>query len=202
MGAVAAGVGAAAITAGASIYGSNKAAKTAKQAANSYQRVNIDELQKTARQAVRQNAANSIAVAKEFTPYTVEAGEATGQAVARKAERGGKLSPDVINAVSQSTNEALAGTGLSAAPVTAKRLGLTAMQVENDAINTGMQYGAANPLPQGGLSPGEIASAQVGDLQNLNAYRQQAAGIKAQSQRDTANAIGGAAQSAFGMLFK
>lgn len=201
MGVVAAGVGAAAITAGASIYGSKKAAKTAKDAANSYERVDIDELQRTARNAVRDNVSNSMAVTKEFTPYVLEAGEATGKAVARKAEQGGRLSADVINSVNQASNETAAASGLGATPITAKRLGLTSMQVQNDAINTGMSYGAANPLVQGGLSPGELASAQVGDLQNLNAYRQQAAGVKAQSQRDTASAVAGAAGTAFGTFF-
>lgn len=202
MGMAAAGIAGAAVTAGASIYGSKQAAKTAKKAANSYERVNINKLQETARNAVRENVQNSLAVGKEFTPYIVDAGEATGRAVAAKAERGGKLSADTINSISQTTNEALAGTGLGAGPITAKRLGLTSMQVANDAINTGIQYGIANPLVQGGLSPGEIASAQVGDIQNLNSYRQQAAGIKAQSQKDTANSIGQAAGTVFGTLFK
>lgn len=165
---------------------SAKGAKDAAKQASNVQTLDLDELQATAREASIRNAAESLKLERELTPDVAAARDATGRLVKEDLENAGKLPVDVQNLVTRTAMESGAGAGLNNSGfVTAAQLGLTSKALRDAAIQQGRGYLQENQLPTVGLDPGQLASAKVGDIQNLNQYNQVAAQQKANAANTT-----------------
>ena len=173
-------VGAAA-TIGTTLYTSsqnkkaaNKATKQLAGAEGVYEKIDLDELQALATRTARENALKSLSLEKELAPGVSATRSTLQDQVSSELAQGGKLSPDVINAVTRSAQAGANNAGLygGAGPITAAMLGLTAMDVANARKDRATQLLAANPEPVSGLDVGSIANAYITDQTNLNKIRQ------------------------------
>ena len=178
--------------------GADKARREMTKGLESYERINLDELQRNAIATARQNAANSIALEKELTPDIARTRETLSKQVADELSMGGQLSADTINQVTQGgmTKSNAAGLYGGSGPITAAMLGLTSMDVANQRKANASALLAANPMQQVGLSPETLANISVQDQTNLNQARLNAAGIKSQLAMANATNIGNEITSA------
>lgn len=177
-------VGAAAIGA----KGAKDAAKIAGSA--TYERIDLDELQKRAQTVARENAINSLALEAELTPDVAKARKLLAAQVSNELAMNGQISPDVARQVAQRSITGATASGLSgvAGPITAASLGLTAMDLTNQRQAKAASLLAANPLPESGLSPGSLASAAVADLNAANQFATNKAQGQAAAAQASANA--------------
>ena len=195
--AIAAGVAAVGSVAGATI--SAKGAKDAAKMAGSatYERIDLDELQKRAQTVARENAINSLALEAELTPDVAKARKELATQVSNELAMNGQISPDVARQVAQRSITGATASGLSgvAGPITAASLGLTAMDLTNQRQAKAAGLLAANPLPESGLSPGSLASAAVADLNGANQFATNKAQGQAAAAQARANATAGLVSS-------
>lgn len=184
-------VGAAAI----SSKGAKDAAKTAGSA--TYERIDLDELQKRAQTVARENAINSLALEAELTPDVAKARTELASQVSNELAMKGQISPDVARQVAQRAITGATASGLSgvAGPITAASLGLTAMDLTNQRQAKAASLLASNPLPESGLSPGSLASAAVADLNGANQFATDKAQGQAAAAQARANATAGMVSS-------
>jgi hypothetical protein len=178
-------VGAAAIGA----KGAKDAAKIA--GSTTYERIDLDELQKRAQTVARENAINSLALEAELTPDVAKARRELATQVSNELAMNGQISPDVARQVAQRSITGATASGLSgvAGPITAASLGLTAMDLTNQRQAKAASLLALNPLPESGLSPGSLASAAVADLNAANQFNISKTQAQANAAQARANAI-------------
>lgn len=195
-GTAAAGAGAATIlgaaglglTAGSMISGSMAQKKAADVVGNlQYQPIDLDRLQQQAQGYAQQNIAKSIELEKQYMPEVSAARFGLQKQVAEDLARGGNLPPDVANQVTKATM-ARAGTGgFGAGPLTAAQLGLTSLDLRNQAQAKAAALTATNPLPVSGLDPGSLASAAIGQNQAQNQFALGKAGALTNVYQSQAN---------------
>ncbi len=188
---------AAAIPAIASIAGgliSANAAKKAAEGANNlqYQPIDLTKLQSDAQANAIDNAQKSLALEAQLQPGVAAARTGLQDQVSEDLNSGG-LPVDVINQVTRGSVAGANTAGLigGGGPLTAASLGLTAMQVRNQNQAKAASLLAANPLPQVGLDPGQLAGAAVGNQQNAQQFGLSKLGAVNSGLQSTANAYGG-----------
>lgn len=187
-----------------SVYSASQQKKAAQAAADAaqnlkYDKIDLDELQAKARQTAEENIVNSLALEEKYTPDVARARKELSSQISDELSMGGYISPDVARqVVGQAFTKAnVAGLEGAAGPVTAATLGMTAMDLKNQRQAKAAQLLAANPLPESGLSPGDLASVSVGQQQaeqQFNIDKSQAianaAAAKAQANASMVGAIG------------
>ena len=161
-----------------------KARKTIQKGLDSYEMIDLDELQSNAVQTARENAKNALALEAELTPAISQTRNTLSNQVASELELGGKLDADTINAITNKAQYTTASSGMygGSGPVTAAMLGLTSMDVANQRKQNAAALLAANPLQQVGLSPETLANISVADQTNLNQAKLNAAGVQSNLQ--------------------
>lgn len=158
-----------------------------------YQPINIQQITADAHQAAVTNATQSLQLEQQLSPGVAATRTGLQNQVASQLALGGQLSPDMINEVTRATEAGGAGAGLagSSLPLTAASLGLTSNALMQQRQAAAQSLLAANPLPQTGLNPGDIADLNVA---NTNAQNQFALS-KLGANTSLANTEIGAAQS-------
>ncbi len=136
-----------------------------------YTPIDIAGLQQQAEAGAARNAANSLMLERNLSPGVAATRTGLQDQVASDLNSGGALPADVVNQVSRASAGQAGASGLlgSQAPSTAASLGLTALQLHNQRLDRAGQLLSLNPLPESGLSPGDVASATIG---NANAQNQ------------------------------
>lgn len=201
------GVAGTALTAaglGAAVGGSidqYSAAKKAQSMAQNlqYKPIDLDALQKQAQGYAEQNIQKSIELEKQYMPELSAARFGLQKQVATDLERGGMLPLDVANQVTRATMAQAGAGGFGAGPLTAANLGLTAYDIRQRALDRAAALTEATPLPVSGLSPGDLASAAIGQNQQMNQFEVSKTGALAnalQSQAAAGSGLAGALTSA------
>ena len=195
-GTAAAGAGAATIlgaaglglSAGGMIGNSMAQKKAAGQEQNlQYQPIDLDKLQQQAQGYAQQNIAKSIELESQYMPDVSAARFGLQKQVAQDLARGGNLPPDVANQVTKATMAQAGAGGFGAGPLTAAQLGLTSLDLRNQAQQKALALTAANPLPVSGLDPGSLASAAIGQNQAQNQFALDKAGALTNVYQSGAN---------------
>jgi len=191
---------------GSALGGSMDAQSAAKQAGQmaqnlTYQPIDLNALQTQAQQAAQQNLANSIKLEQQYFPQAAAARAGTQNLVAQQVAQGGKLTPDVSNAVTRSAMASGGAGGFGAGPLAAANLGLTAQGQINNAIGLGQNLSQTEMagLPTSGLDPGALASAAIGQNQQMNQFNIDKTGLLTnalQSQANAQSALGGSLMGA------
>jgi hypothetical protein len=162
---------------GGSIDAENAQKKAANQVQNlQYQPIDLDKLQQQAQSYAQQNIAKSIELEKQYMPEISAARFGLQKQVAQDLARGGNLPPDVANQVTRASMAQAGSGGFNAGPLTAAQLGLSSMDLRNQAQQKALALTAANPLPTSGLDPGSLASAAIGQNQQQNQFNLSKAG--------------------------
>lgn len=195
------GVAGTALTAGAlgaAVGGSidqYSAAKKAESMAKDlqYKPIDLDALQKQAQTYAQENVAKSIELEKQYMPELSAARFGLQKQVATDLERGGRLPLDVANQVTRATMAQAGAGGFGAGPLTAANLGLTAYDVRQRALDRATALTEASPLPVSGLSPGDLASAAIGQQQAANQFELSKTGALASALQSKAAATSGLA---------
>ena len=192
----------AATTIGSSIYGASQAKSAANQQKDlinsmTYQPIDLKALQAQAQQNAQENLANSIKLEQQYFPQAAAARAGTQKLVAQQVAQGGRLTPDVSNAVTRAAMASGGAGGFGAGPLAAANLGLTAQGQINNAIGLGENLSQTEMagLPTSGLDPGSLASAAIGQNQQQNQFNIGKAGLLSnniQSQAEANSAMGAA----------
>ncbi len=191
--------------AGYGVYSSSKTASAAKKASEggNYVPVDLDALQQRAREAAVTNASASIRLEKDVRPDQAASRVTADKLTADRLAQGGNLSPDVQRQVTQSAQTQSAISGAPASPITAAKLGLTAMSQQDKAIELGRDV-SKEAYPESGLSGKDMANVAIGDSNALNAAKQTGAAQLADANKakaeSTANMVG-VASKAIGSYF-
>jgi hypothetical protein len=186
---------------GSALGGSMDAQSAAKKAGQmaqnlTYQPIDLNALQTQAQQAAQQNLANSIKLEQQYFPQAAAVRAGTQNLVAQQVAQGGRLTPDVSNAVTRAAMASGGAGGFGAGPLAAANLGLTAQQQLNNAISQGenLTNFTTAGLPTSGLDPGALASAAIGQNQQMNQFNIDKTGLLTnalQSQANAQSALGG-----------
>ena len=191
---------------GSALGGSMDAQSAAKQAGQmaqnlTYQPIDLNALQTQAQQAAQQNLANSIKLEQQYFPQAAAARAGTQNLVAQQVAQGGKLTPDVSNAVTRSAMASGGAGGFGAGPLAAANLGLTAQGQINNAIGLGQNLAQTEMagLPTSGLDPGALASAAIGQNQQMNQFNIDKTGLAMNALQSKANATSGLAGTLGGL---
>ena len=187
---------------GSALGGSMDAQSAAKKAGQmaqnlTYQPIDLNALQQQAQQNAQQNLANSIKLEQQYFPQAAAARAGTQNLVAQQVAQGGRLTPDVSNAVTRAAMASGGAGGFGAGPLAAANLGLTAQGQINNAIGLGenLTQTEMTGLPTSGLDPGQLASAAIAQNQQQNQFNLSKTGLLAnniQSQAAANSAMGAA----------
>ena len=181
----AAGLG---LTAGSMITNSMGQKKAASAVSNlQYQPIDLDKLQEQAQGYAQQNIAKSIELEKQYMPDVSAARFGLQKQVAQDLARGGNLPPDVANQVTRASMARAGAGGFGAGPLTAAQLGLSSLDLRNQAQAKAAALTATNPLPVSGLDPGSLASAAIGQNQAQNQFALGKAGALTNVYQSQAN---------------
>lgn len=184
--AISAGVAAAGTA--ATVISSQDAARKARNAvkdaqkiagATEYQPIDIAELTRTANEQAIKNATDSLALERSLQPDVARARADLSKSVADQLAMGGNLPADVVNQVTNAARVTGGGSGTisASAPLTAQRLGISALNLLNQRQNNAANLLAANPLPSTGLDPGTVASLTAQENAAQNQFNLAKAGI-------------------------
>ena len=179
---------------GSAMINKGSADKTANQVANTvYQPIDLEKLQTEAQDAAKQNYLNSISLEAQGQPDVAAARAGLSKQVAGDLASQGNLPIDVQNQVTRSaiTGANSAGFQGAAGPITAATLGLTSMDVRNQNQQKAANLLAANQLPQSGLDPGALASADIANTNALNNFNLKKLGPEANANQSQGNANAG-----------
>jgi len=187
---------------GSSIYGASQAKSAANKQKDlingmTYQPIDLKALQAQAQQNAQENLANSIKLEQQYFPQAAAARAGTQNLVAQQVAQGGRLTPDVSNAVTRAAMASGGAGGFGAGPLAAANLGLTAQGQINNAIGLGQNLTQTEMagLPTSGLDPGALASAAIGQNQQQNQFNLSKTGLLSnniQSQAEANSAMGAA----------
>jgi hypothetical protein len=181
----AAGLG---LTAGSMLSNSMGQKKAADVVGNlQYQPIDLDKLQEQAQGYAQQNIAKSIELEKQYMPDVSAARFGLQKQVAQDLARGGNLPPDVANQVTRASMARAGAGGFGAGPLTAAQLGLSSLDLRNQAQAKAAALTATNPLPVSGLDPGSLASAAIGQNQAQNQFALGKAGALTNVYQSQAN---------------
>jgi hypothetical protein len=174
-GAAALGLGGAALGMGVGgMLNTQAAQKKSAEAVNNlqYQPIDLDKLQQQAQGYAQQNIAKSIELEKQYMPDVSAARFNLQKQVAQDLARGGNLPPDVANQVTRATMAQAGAGGFGAGPLTAAQLGLSSIDLRNQAQQkaAALTAGASAGLPTSGIDPGSLASAAIGQNQAQNQF--------------------------------
>ena len=98
-----------------------------------YKPIDLEALQKQAQGYAQQNLEKSIALERQYMPDVSAARFGVQKQVAQDLARGGNLPPDVANQVTRASMAQAGSGGFGAGPLTAAQLGLTSMDLRNQA---------------------------------------------------------------------
>ena len=195
---------------GSQVYSADQARKAAHanqdQLKNlTYQPIDLNALQESARQDAAQNAAASLALEQQLEPNLAATRQGLQAQTAQDLASGGNLPTDVRNQVAKAAITGSNSSGLIGAggPITAASLGLTALQLRNQNQAKAASLLQANPTPVAGLDPGSLASATIANNNAMNQFALSKAGVATNVNQSTANtnaALGGAVGSGIGGL--
>jgi hypothetical protein len=179
------GVGTALISKSAS----DKQAQAIKEAQSQYKPIDLDKLQQQAQGYAQQNIEKSIALEKQYLPDVSAARFGLQKQVAQDLARGGNLPPDVANQVTRASMAQAGSGGFGAGPLTAAQLGLSALDLRNQAQGkaAALTSNATAGLPTSGLDPGSLASAAIGQNQQQNQFNMGILGAKSNLAQSEAN---------------
>jgi hypothetical protein len=201
LGALALGGAALGSSIGSSLDSQSAAKKAGQMAQNlTYQPIDLKALQAQAQQNAQENLANSIKLEQQYFPQAAAARAGTQNLVAQQVAQGGRLTPDVSNAVTRAAMASGGAGGFGAGPLAAANLGLTSQQQINNAISQGenlTNYTTAG-LPISGLDPGSLASAAIGQNQQQNQFNIDKTGLLTNALQSQANATSGLSGSLMG----
>jgi hypothetical protein len=176
------------LTAGSMITNSMGQKKAASAVSNlQYQPIDLDKLQEQAQGYAQQNIAKSIELEKQYMPDVSAARFGLQKQVAQDLARGGNLPPDVANQVTRASMARAGAGGFGAGPLTAAQLGLSSLDLRNQAQAKAAALTATNPLPVSGLDPGSLASAAIGQNQAQNQFALGKAGALTNVYQSQAN---------------
>lgn len=179
---------------GSSIDQANAAKKAQSMAQNlQYKPIDLDALQKQAQGYAQENIAKSIELEKQYMPELSAARFGLQKQVAADLERGGRLPLDVANQVTRATMAQAGAGGFGAGPLTAANLGMTAYDLRQRALDRAAMLTESTPLPVSGLSPGDLASAAIGQSQAQNQFELSKTGALANALQSRAAATSGLA---------
>jgi len=202
MGALALGGAALGSSLGQSLDAQSAAKKAGQMAQNlTYQPIDLKALQAQAQQNAQENLANSIKLEQQYFPQAAAARAGTQNLVAQQVAQGGRLTPDVSNAVTRAAMASGGAGGFGAGPLAAANLGLTAQGQINNAIGLGQSLTQTEMagLPTSGLDPGALASAAIGQNQQQNQFNIDKTGLMANALQSKANATSGLAGTLGGL---
>lgn len=167
----------------------DKQAQAIKDAQAQYKPIDLDALQKQAQGYAQQNIEKSIALEQQYMPDVSAARFGLQKQVADDLARGGNLPPDVANQVTRATMARAGSGGFGAGPLTAAQLGLTALDLRNQAQGkaAALTANATAGLPTSGLDPGSLASAAIGQNQQQNQFNMGILGAKSNLAQSEAN---------------
>lgn len=168
------------------------AQKKAASAVNNlqYQPIDLDKLQQQAQGYAQQNIAKSIELERQYMPDVSAARFGLQKQVAQDLARGGNLPPDVANQVTRASMAQAGSGGFGAGPLTAAQLGLSSLDLRNQAQQkaAALTANASAGLPTSGLDPGSLASAAIGQNQAQNQFALGKAGALTNVYQSGANA--------------
>jgi hypothetical protein len=158
-----------------------------------YQPINLEKLQSEAKAAAEQNYLGSIALEAKGSPDLAAARTGLNKQVAGDLAGEGNLPIDVQNKVTRSaiTGANSAGFEGAAGPITAAMLGLTSQDIRNQNQQKAMGLLASNPLPQAGLDPGALASADIANQNAMNWFNVAKTGALANANQSSTDATSG-----------
>jgi hypothetical protein len=191
---------------GSSVDAKNAASQAGQLASNlTYQPIDLNALQQQAQQTAQQNLANSIKLEQQYFPQAAAVRAGTQNLVNQEVQAGGRLTPDVSNAVTRAAMASGGAGGFGAGPLAAANLGLTSQQQMNNAIAQGQNQATATyaGLPTSGLDPGALASAAIGQNQQMNQFNIGKTGLEMnaiQSQAAANSGLAGSLGSAASLL--
>jgi hypothetical protein len=184
--------------AGATLVGSyltkTSADKNASRVDNlQYQPIDLEKLQNEAQDAAKQNYLNSMSLEAQGQPDVAATRAGLSKQVSGDLASEGNLPIDVQNKVTRSaiTGANSAGFQGAAGPVSASSLGLTSMDVRNQNQAKAASLLAGNPLPQSGLDPGALASADVANQNAMNWFNVAKTGALGNANQSSSNANAG-----------
>jgi len=185
----------AALIMGASSLGSAAISANAQKKASDivnqqqYKPIDLEALQRQAQGYAHQNLEKSIALEQQYMPDVSAVRFGLQKQVAQDLARGGNLPPDVANQVTRATMAQAGSGGFGAGPLTAAQLGLTALDLRNQAQGkaASLTANATAGLPTSGLDPGSLASAAIGQNQAQNQFDLSKAGAQANLIQSGAN---------------
>lgn len=185
----------AALIMGASALGASAISSSAQRKASDlvnqqqYKPIDLEALQRQAQGYAQQNLEKSIALEQQYMPDVSAARFGLQKQVAQDLERGGNLPTDVANQVTRATMARAGAGGFGAGPLTAAQLGLSAMDLRNQAQQKALSLtsNATAGLPTSGLDPGSLASAAIGQNQAQNQFDLSKAGAQANLIQSKAN---------------
>jgi hypothetical protein len=185
----------AALIMGASALGASAISSSAQRKASDlvnqqqYKPIDLEALQRQAQGYAQQNLEKSIALEQQYMPDVSAARFGLQKQVAQDLERGGNLPTDVANQVTRATMARAGAGGFGAGPLTAAQLGLSAMDLRNQAQQKALSLtsNATAGLPTSGLDPGSLASAAISQNQAQNQFDLSKAGAQANLIQSKAN---------------
>lgn len=188
-------LGVAVVGAGSAIYSSRQASKAAEKSVDQqkqiqsnikYEPIDIEKLKRDATATAIENATNSLALERQLTPNVAATRETVDQTKLQLAQQvqaelaqGGNLSPDVINRVNAAGRVIGNTSGVGSAstvPLTAGLLGLTSMDLANQRRAAAQALQGPGASPMVGLSPGDVAGAEVAQNAAYNQFNVAKAG--------------------------
>ncbi len=162
-------------------------------AATEYQPIDIEQLKTNAHDQAVKNATDSLALERQLQPDVARTRELLNKTTADQLALRGALPPDVANMVTQAARVSGGNSGtISAnAPLTAQRLGVSALGLMNQRQDNAANLLSLNPLPTAGLDPGTLASLEVQQNAAQNQFNLAKAGVNtnlvnSQAQANTA----------------
>ena len=175
---------------GSALIGKSAADKAREQLNNlQYQPIDLEKLKTDAQANAETNLAKSIALEQKYMPQVSAARFGLQTQIAQDLSRGGNLPLDVANQVTKAGMSQAGAGGFGAGPLTAAQLGLSSLQLRNQAQERANAYLASNPLPVSGLDPGALASAAIGQNQAQNQFNLGKAGGQANLIQSQGNAM-------------
>jgi len=145
-----------------------------------YQPIDIAALTQSAHDQAVKNATDSLSLEASLQPDVSRTRSMLSKSVSDELSRGGTLPPDVINQVTNAARVTSGGSGTlgSAMPLTAQRIGVSALSLLNQRQNNAANLLSANPLPVAGLDPGTLASLEAQNNAAENQFNLAKAGVQ------------------------
>lgn len=183
------GVGTAVLSAGTAVYSAEQQKKLQNKALDAqkgiaadveYKPIDIEKLKADATANAIANATASLAIERQLQPDVSATREELAKQIRGDLERGGQLSTDTANQVTQAGRvigaRSGAGSG-STTPLTAALIGLKSTDLINERRKAASNFLSGIDLPVAGLDPGQIASLEVANNAANNQFNLEKQGV-------------------------